>query len=222
MLEKRRIIRRINWKQHIKGNTKMHGTFGYQNKFKMKTSVSRGRKELRKYYKEANHCFSTAMLFNLQDWYSARPWIPHSTTRWRLTKSMMDSVAWLQPRKKPTETWCELIMDVAPRLQTRRHEHRNWNRQDGCTNWVKPTKSGKVWGSSHDDWTMTAVAPEYISIFQPTCWSGLFWKWWDTKSAGVREKCWNGIEEKMPEISKEVNGLRIGHVSILSRKKFLK
>ena len=41
MLEKQRIIRWINWKQYIKGNTKMHGTFGYQNKFKTKTSVSR-------------------------------------------------------------------------------------------------------------------------------------------------------------------------------------
>ena len=26
-------------------------------------------------------CFSTAMLFKLQDWCSTRPWIPHSTTR---------------------------------------------------------------------------------------------------------------------------------------------
>ena len=41
MLEKRRSIRWINWKQHIKGNTKTHGTFGYQNTFKTKTSVSR-------------------------------------------------------------------------------------------------------------------------------------------------------------------------------------
>ena len=41
MLEKRRIIRWINWKQYIKGNTKMHGTFGYRNKFRTKTSVSR-------------------------------------------------------------------------------------------------------------------------------------------------------------------------------------
>ena len=36
-----RIIRWLNWKQYNKGNTKMHGTFGYQNKFKTKTSVSR-------------------------------------------------------------------------------------------------------------------------------------------------------------------------------------
>ena len=26
-------------------------------------------------------CFSTAMFFKLQDWYSTSPWIPHSTTR---------------------------------------------------------------------------------------------------------------------------------------------
>ena len=39
------------------------------------------RKELRKYWKEANHCFRTAMLFELQDWCSTRPWIPHFTTR---------------------------------------------------------------------------------------------------------------------------------------------
>ena len=65
--------------QDIKGNTKMHGTFGYWNKFQTNISVSR--KELRKYWKEANHCFSTAMLFKLQDWDSTRPWIPRSTTR---------------------------------------------------------------------------------------------------------------------------------------------
>ena len=38
-------------------------------------------KELRKYWKDANHRFSAAMLFKLQDWYSTRPWIPHSSTR---------------------------------------------------------------------------------------------------------------------------------------------
>ena len=36
---RKRVIRWINWKQYIKENTKMHGTFGYQNKFKTKTSV---------------------------------------------------------------------------------------------------------------------------------------------------------------------------------------
>ena len=41
MLEKRRIIRWINWKEYTKENTKMYGTFGYQNKFKTKASVSR-------------------------------------------------------------------------------------------------------------------------------------------------------------------------------------
>ena len=41
MLEERRILRRINWKQDIKGHTKMYDTFGYWNKFKTKTSVSR-------------------------------------------------------------------------------------------------------------------------------------------------------------------------------------
>ena len=37
------------------------------------------------------------------------------------------------------------------------------------------------------------------------------------------EKCWSGIEEKMPEISREanwMNWLRIGRVSTLSRGKF--
>ena len=38
---KKRIIRWINWKQYIKENTKMHGTFGYKNKIKTKTSVPR-------------------------------------------------------------------------------------------------------------------------------------------------------------------------------------
>ena len=37
--------------------------------------------KLRKCMKDASHYFSTAMLFKLQDWYSTRPWIPHSTTR---------------------------------------------------------------------------------------------------------------------------------------------
>ena len=34
------------------------------------------------------------------------------------------------------------------------------------------------------------------------------------------EKCWSGIEEKMPGISKELNSLRIRHVSMISRRKF--
>ena len=37
------------------------------------------------------------------------------------------------------------------------------------------------------------------------------------------ENCWNGIEEKMPEISREtnhLNRLRSGHVSTFSRIKF--
>ena len=34
-------VRRVGWKQDIKGNTKMYDTFGYQNKFKTKTSVPR-------------------------------------------------------------------------------------------------------------------------------------------------------------------------------------
>ena len=37
--------------------------------------------EVRKYWKDASQCFSIAMLFKVQDWYSTRPWIPHSTTR---------------------------------------------------------------------------------------------------------------------------------------------
>ena len=38
----------------------------------------------------------------------------------------------------------------------------------------------------------------------------------------LSEKCWSGIEEKMPEISKELNWFRIGHVSMFSRRYFLK
>ena len=34
------------------------------------------------------------------------------------------------------------------------------------------------------------------------------------------EKCWSGVEEKMPEISKELNLLRNGHVSTFSRGRF--
>ena len=36
------------------------------------------------------------------------------------------------------------------------------------------------------------------------------------------EKCWSVIEEKMPEISREVTWLRSGHVSMFSRRKFAK
>ena len=79
---RKRIIRWINWKQYIKENTKMHGTFWYQNNFKTKTSISR-RKELRKCWKDANHCFSTFKFFKWQDGCSTRPWIPLSTSRWR-------------------------------------------------------------------------------------------------------------------------------------------
>ena len=32
------------------------------------------------------------------------------------------------------------------------------------------------------------------------------------------EKCWSGIEEKMPEMSKEWKWLRSGHVSMFSRR----
>ena len=36
------------------------------------------------------------------------------------------------------------------------------------------------------------------------------------------EKCWSGIDEKMPEIWRELNWLRNGHVSMFPRKKFYK
>ena len=35
------------------------------------------------------------------------------------------------------------------------------------------------------------------------------------------EKCWSGIEEKMPEFARELNWLRSGHFSMFSRRKFL-
>ena len=38
------------------------------------------------------------------------------------------------------------------------------------------------------------------------------------EGVGTSEKCWSGIEEKMPEISKELNWLRSGHVSMFSRR----
>ena len=44
-----------------------------------------------------------------------------------------------------------------------------------------------------------------------------------TKEVVASEKCWSGIEEKIPEISREVNQmnwLRIGHVSTPLRRKF--
>ena len=70
-----------NWKQYIKGTTKMHGTFGYQNKFKTKTSVSgwkriaqilEGCQSLLQYCNVVQNC-KTGVL--------QRPWIPHATTR---------------------------------------------------------------------------------------------------------------------------------------------
>ena len=51
-----------------------------------------GEKELRKYWKDANHCFCAVMLFKSPDWYYTRPWIPHSTWKWRLTKLVMNLV----------------------------------------------------------------------------------------------------------------------------------
>ena len=36
------------------------------------------------------------------------------------------------------------------------------------------------------------------------------------------DKCWSGIEQRMPEISKELNWLRSGHVSMFSRRKICK
>ena len=35
------------------------------------------------------------------------------------------------------------------------------------------------------------------------------------------EKCWSGIEGKMPEISRELNWLRRGHVSMFSGRTLL-
>ena len=75
-----RIIRWINWKQYVKRNTKMYCTFGYLNKLKTKTSVSR-KKTIAQILERANHCFSTVRFLEVQDWCSTRPWIPHSTTR---------------------------------------------------------------------------------------------------------------------------------------------
>ena len=44
----------------------------------------------------------------------------------------------------------------------------------------------------------------------------------DGRRVVTSEKCWSGIEEKMPEISRELNWLRSGYVSMFPRRNFFK
>ena len=79
----------------------------------------------------------------------------------------------------------------------------------------KRTKGGRWY-----DLNTTASSDPYVALEHPE-------RGWNTHEScehisNVRivasEKCWGGIEEKMPEISREVNQiywLRIGHVSTL-------
>ena len=62
------------------------------------------------------------------------PWIPHSATRWRLTKPMMDLVK-----------GCSLGVYTEDPMQEQTvfsvdREHRN-----GCASWVQPRNGGHVW-----------------------------------------------------------------------------
>ena len=76
-------------------------------------------KELRRYWKGANHCFSTTKLFKLREWYSTRPWIPQSTTRRRLF-AYDGSGERLQPRHVHRDP-----------MQIGRHWHRNTGTETG-------------------------------------------------------------------------------------------
>ena len=69
----------VNWKQDIKGNTKMYDTFGYLNKFKTKTSVSR-RQRIEQILERCQSLLQYYNVVQIGRLVSTRPWIPHSTT----------------------------------------------------------------------------------------------------------------------------------------------
>ena len=85
--------------------------------------------ELRKYWRDANHCFSTAILFKLQDWCSTRPWIPHSTARRRLTKLVMDLVKGCSPDAHRGLDTCTETIDMYTEIRCRFGDTRNRKRQ---------------------------------------------------------------------------------------------
>ena len=60
-------------------------------------------------------------LFQMQDWHSTRPRIPHLHYKMKAVEVYDGSGEGLQPRYRTRQTRCEPMMDVAPRLQSRRH-----------------------------------------------------------------------------------------------------
>ena len=97
-----------------------------------------------------------------------------------------------------------------------------------------------------EDWTYSAWSSECISFFRSMCCPGIsceykvgrgpylcrshlnkFLRWMHhmrmmNATVVTSERCWSGIKEKMPEISKELNWLRRGDVSRFLRRKCLK
>ena len=126
---RQRILWRIDWVQDSERNTSTRGIAGCKNESKTGTSPS-----INKVFTatictdvgtkpgsasiQQQHCKFAGLVF-----YS--PWIPHSTTRWMLTKPMMDLVM-----------GCDSVMDE----QDTRCEHRDPERSTSGQRWSWPSR----------------------------------------------------------------------------------
>ena len=138
------------YKQDIKGNTKMYGAFGYQNKFKTETSVSRRRRiaqmlernqSLLQYYNNIANCKIGIL----------RTMDPTLHYKMKADEACDGSGERLLPRCTQRPRYLHRNHQYVHRdpMQTRRHQHRMSNRhqkqkqtivsasrehRDGCTN----------------------------------------------------------------------------------------
>ena len=98
----------------------MHGTFGYQKKFKTKTSVSR-RKRIAQIWEGFHSSLQYCNVVQIARLVFYRTMDPTLHYKMKADEVYDGSVEGLQPRKRTRQTRCEPMVDVAPRLQTRRH-----------------------------------------------------------------------------------------------------